>query len=276
MEIGFIALLALWGLSRSGLSANRVYPVLINNPADLTTAGYIGEQGSINQPTYGKMKVGFEAPDSKYYYSTRPSKSGARKYCVYYVGAVEPRVIITVPAGYVGAGTEYNVSNWITQNMGEGYYVMVKGLKSGVRGGRPSNTGNLPSAQFNALMQRDIGISYVEYETGQRYIRHASKEDAIAQANVLIDSWDATWEPTDPTPKPEPTPDPTIPPTSPTLPPMEPVSPIPPTGGDDGVTPSNPQPINPVDPSPFNPQPVGGFVDSGLNGGGNSGLMGGY
>lgn len=276
MEIGFAAIVALWALSRSGFTSRTVYPVVINNPADLLSEGYIGEQGSINQPVYGKMKVGFKAPKAKLCYSSRISKDGVRRYQVWHIEGTEPRAIIKIPAGYKGAGTEYNITNWITQNMGEGYYVMINALKEG-RGGRESysNFTGTP-AEKTALTQRAIGVSWVKYETAQRYVKHQNKMTAKEQMDELIDNWDSTYQPDDPTPPtPEPTPEP------PTLPPIDPTppTPLPPTGGNDPIDPTppvDPTPIDPVD--PFNPQPVGGNNNGGFigNAGNSGGLMGGY
>ena len=230
MEIGIAAIIALWALSRSGMSARYVYPVEINNPADRLTAGYVDSSGRPVQPTYGKMRVGFTAPEAKFCASTGATKDGMRKYQVYYVAATEPRVVIKIPAGYKGAGTEYNISNWITQNMGEGYYVMIKGLKAG-RGGYANYAANNPPDIARALSQRAIGISYVVYESAQRFIRHpyteAGKQAAIQQMNDQFENYNRQFEPTDPMPPPtQPEPEPSPPLAPPLAPPM-----LPPSGG---------------------------------------------
>ena len=178
MEIAFIALVALWGLSRSGFSSRYVYPVWVKNPADKLTEGFIGQNGSINQPTYGKMKVGFEAPKAELCYSSPTTKDGMRKYQVYKIAATEPRVILKVPAGYVGAGTEYNMPNWITQNSGEGYYVMIKTLKVG-RGGRvvtPIDRNRFPNREREGLEgpfrnRKTSLVYYYDKKAGKYYDR---------------------------------------------------------------------------------------------------------
>ena len=282
MEIGFIALLALWGLSRSGLSSRRVYPVVVNNPVDRLTDGFIGDGtngapvGSINQPTYSSMRVGFEAPATNFCYSSPTTLDGMRKYQVYEIEESGDRVIMKIPNGYIGAGQEFNIANWIIRNSGHGYYVMIKGVKSG-RGGRENYSG-WPSDIASALSKIAIGISWVNYETGQRYIKHPmtpeGKASALAQMNELYESYNLGYDPTPPAP-PTPTPDPT-----PTIPPLIPptLEPLDPSGGDDEgePTPIDPTPINPTNPNPFNPQPVGGFNNGSLNGSGDGGLMGGY
>lgn len=288
MEIGFAAVIALWALSRSGFSARYVYPVEIKNPADKLTQGYI-DNGRPVQPTYGKMKVGFEAPKAEKCYSSRTSKDGMRRYEVWKIAEQPSRVIVKVPAGYKGAGTEYNISSWITPNMGEGYYVMIRGMKVG-RGGRADYSnwiGIKSSAEITALTQKAIGVSWVVYETAQRYIRHPNtkegKEAAKAQMDELIAQYDSFYEPDDPTPEPKPEPEPptlppTIPPSAPpTTPPVDPNPPTdpqpldPPTGGQPTFPPTGGQPSFPS----FN-RGINSDVNKGLNGDNGVSLMGDY
>ena len=284
MEIGFAAILALWALSRSGLRARLVYPVMVNNPWDKLTEGS-ADMGGIVQPTYNKIPVGFEAPTALLCYSSRISLDKMRQYQVWKIGDVAPRVDIKVPGGYPGAGNVFNRSNWITQNMGEGYYVMIKALKTG-RGGREDySNSTLTPAQITAFTQRAIGVSWVKYETAQRFVKHNNKMTAKEQMDELIDLWDSFYDPDPAPPTPQP-PTPQPPTEPPLLPPGGGITPYdPPSGGDDPVDPTPIDPT-PIDPTPIDPPspglppgftPVGGSNNGSLIGNGKTGgLMGGY
>lgn len=284
IDLGLGAFVLLWLISRSGFSARYVYPVSIKNPADKLTQGYIDDQGKPVQPTYGKMKVGFDAPKAEKCYSSRVSKDGIRRYEVWLVDEQPSRVNITVPSGYKGAGNQYNIASWITPNLGQGYYVMINALKEG-RGGRPSyaNT-NMTPAEKTAFSQKAIGVSWRTYETGQRYIRHPytpeGKASAKMQMNELINNWDSeTAPPSDPTPpvQPElpPLDPPELPPDAPELPPdlpppSPPIDPIPPQ-----LPPDFNPPSQPTFPS-FSKQSVNIDQQVALNGSDGVSLMGDY
>ena len=243
MEAVVAGFIALWVLGRSNLSTSRRIKVEINNPYDQKTAGGVGANGQIMQPTYGKIKVFFTAPESKMCKSIGKTDDGQIRFYVYKIADSNQRVNITVPAGEIGAGQKFNRANWFQSNSGEGYYVIRQRLKTWNGSPYPVN--------YPASYQQ-FGLKNYFYETAQRYQRYDDEEAAIQSAQQILEAYNnATGDtggtpslppPIDPNPKPE-------------APPLEP-KPTPPTFPD--------YPTPPLDPNP-NPRPLppsGGYGDT--------------
>jgi hypothetical protein len=220
-------LIALFILSRSNLSSSRTLKMDTKNPFDKKTDGYITPNGGIVQPTYGMINVAFPLPEIKKCKYIGKTDDGVRSYYVYYVAASPDRVDITVPSGSKGAGNVFNTRNLVRANLGEGYYTIVKKLKSNSGDPYPIN---YPSSY------RDIGLPNYYYETAQRYVVYSDKQTAIDAAQAIFDNWNDNIDP-EPSPDDPPTPElPPFPPNPlpPTIPPINPS--LPPTLGGGGVS----------------------------------------
>jgi len=248
MEAVVAGFIALWVLGRSNLSTSRRIKVEINNPYDKLSEGQVGANGQIIQPTYGKIKVFFTAPDSKMCKSIGKTNDGHIRFYVYQIGDSNQRVNITVPAGEKGAGQIFNRANWFQSNSGEGYYVIRQRLKTWNGSPYPVN--------YPASYQQ-FGLKNYFYETAQRYQRYDDEEAAIQSAQQILAAYNNETDdtggspslppPIDPNPKPE-------------APPLDP-KPTPPTFPD--------YPTPPLDPNP-NPQPLPPSGGYGGVGGGNT------
>lgn len=224
-------LVALWILARSNLSTRRRIKVEINNPFDPKTPGQV-VGGIPIQPTYGKIKVFFLAPETKKCKRIGKSKDGHIEIYVFKVGDSNQRVDITVPSGEKGAGKVFNRSNWFQPNSGEGYYVIRRRLKTW-------NGSEYPSSYPGSY--KAIGLNNYYYETAQRYNVYQNEDDAIASGEkILADYNQAVDDNNDPGDKPTP----------------------PPVAPDDPNNPPEPDPV-PVDPGGLNGGGFGG-VGSGM------------
>ena len=173
-------LVAIWILARSNLSTRRRIKVEINNPYDQKTAGFI-QNGRPVQPTYGKIKVFFDAPDPvKKCKKIGRSDDGHIEIYVFKIGDSNQRVDITVPNGEVGAGKVFNRSNWFRPNSGDGYYVIRRKLKTW-------NGSEYPSNYPGSYQQ--FGLNNYFYETAQRYAVYQNEDDAIESGESILNDY---------------------------------------------------------------------------------------
>ena len=238
--------IALFILARSNLSTSRRVKVEINNPYDQLTAGRV-ENGIPIQPTYGKMKVWFNAPNAKRCKTIGTSNNGQVRFHVFQIDATPARVNITVPAGNPGAGQVFNRANWIRQNSGEGYYVIRQRLKTW-------NGSTYPSSYPGSY--RDLGLKNYYYETAQRYQVYDNEADAIASAENILSAFNNESDDTGDSPS---LPPPVSP--EPERPPAPPLDPNP-----SPELPPYPQPSPQPSPNP-SPQPLPPMNDGGMSGG---------
>ena len=176
MQQAIAGAIGLFILARSNLSTRRRIKVEINNPFDQKTAGQV-VNGRPVQPTYGKIKVWFSAPEAKRCKMIGLSNNKQVRFYVYKIGDSNTRVDITVPNGEVGAGQTFNRSNWFQGNSGEGYYVIRQRLRTWNGSAYPSS---YPASY------RAFGLKNYYYETAQRYQVYQNEEDAIESAEQIL------------------------------------------------------------------------------------------
>ena len=74
MSVPLFGLGLLWAISRSGFSSNTGRMVRVVAGGELITEGFIGANGSINQPVYQTIMVRVAAPQTAFVYKTKKIK----------------------------------------------------------------------------------------------------------------------------------------------------------------------------------------------------------
>jgi len=201
VSLGVLGLI--WAISRSGFKTNTGRMVRVEAKGKTLTEGFIGANGSINQPTYEMIMVNVSAPQTKLVYQTKKVKANGN-----------------------GETYKWGVVKILKPDNGRRTYD-VPYL------GKDATSAPLNAKVFQNL-ESPIGYATVEWNTitnglptanngiGRKgwYLRGSSSvvDEASAQtyADNLYNNMVANNEPTEPS---EPEDEPTFP-TQPTLPPM--------------------------------------------------------